>query len=101
MQNPQSHSQATHSLIPRPLTASFPRSLGMRLHERTHGADGPVDVVVEAEDIPALVPRAEIQQPHVQPVEDVGGLELSIGGPHRSLQRPGQVVQVDGGRRLA
>ena len=31
----------------------------------THSADGPGDVVVEAEDVPASVSRAELQQTHV------------------------------------
>ena len=78
---------------------SFPRRLGIRLS--THGADGSIDVVVEAEDVPPLVPRAEVQQPHVQPVQDVCGLKLGVGGPHSRLQRPSKVVQVEGGCRLA
>ena len=57
-------------------------------------------MVVQAEDIPSLVSRAQVQHAHIQPLQCLGAVVLSISGTHSSLQGPSQVVQVKGGCRL-
>lgn len=41
--------------------------------------------------------KRDLQQPHVQPLQDVRAVELSVGGSDRRLQDPGQVVLVQRG----
>ena len=50
-----------------------------------HRADRAIHMVLEGEYIPAMVPRTLFQLLYVQTFENVGVLELSIGGSDGGL----------------
>ena len=63
-------------------------------------SSSPTHLVVETEHVPSRVSWLNLQQPHVQPLEDVRLLELCVCPPDGGLQDPCQVVRVELGGRL-
>ena len=57
-------------------------------------------MIVQTEDVPAPVPRTEVQHPHIKTMKNVSGLILSIGGPNGCFKSTSQVVKVEGGSWL-
>lgn len=62
------------------------------VNNHTYRADRTSDMVMQTEYIPSLVPRTQVQHPHIQSVQDVRCLELSVGSSHGSFKSTRQVM---------
>lgn len=63
----------------------------------TYSANGSIYMILKGEHVPAQVPGRYLEQPHIQTLQDVRLLILSITGSHSSLQQGGQVVGIEVG----
>merc|ERR1740137_86520 len=81
---------------------------GVEQHEvLSHGVggedntNGAIDLVVKAENVPTSVPRLDLQQPDVQPFQDVLLLKLGVCPSDSGLQDTSKIVWVELGGGLA
>ena len=59
---------------------------------RTHRGQGTVDLVVEAEHVPADVAQRRLADAHVEPLEDVRVVVLAVGTADALVQDRGQMA---------
>ena len=53
-------------------------------------------MIVQTEDVPAPVPWAKVQHPHVKTMKNVCGLILGVGGPDGCFKSTSQVMKIEG-----